>query len=197
VSKGTVVALLVLTSTLAGCAGISLESRTAVPAAPGAAPASRAASSVRTEPGTFAIARLTPQLRAEIEAEFLSESNKLRATAGVDPLVRDPRLDSAARKYAEHLARRRVVEHDSDIPELRTPEMRAAAEGAKERFVGETLALLASTPESTARRTVQLWSESPDHRRVMTRKVYHRAGIGIAQDAERVWYVVQMYAPGQ
>ena len=59
------------------------------------------------------------------------------------------------------------------------------------------LALLASTPETTARRTVQLWSESPDHRRVMTRPVYRRAGIGIAMDEERVFYIVQMYAPGE
>ena len=64
-----------------------------------------------------------------------------------------------------------MLEHESDVPELRTPEVRAAAEGAKERFVGETLALLASTPETTAQRTVHLWSESPDHRRVMLRKI--------------------------
>ena len=53
-----------------------------------------------------------------------------------------------------------------------------------------------ATPESAARRTVQLWSESPDHRRVMLRSAYRRAGSGIAMDDERVLYVVQMYAPG-
>lgn len=194
-SNRSYVAVLALAFALPGCAGVQLASRTAVPATAGVTAEGRRASGTRPEAAAFAIPSLTPELRAEIEAEFLVESNQLRASMGVDPLVRDPRLDAAARKYAEHLAKRRVVEHDSDVAELRTPELRAAAEGAKERFVGETLALLASTPESTARRTVQLWSESPDHRRVMTREVYHRAGIGVAQDTERVWYVVQMYAP--
>ena len=110
--------------------------------------------------------------------------------------MRDARLDRAARRYAEYLAAHGILEHEVDVPGMRTPELRAAAEGAMERYVGETLALLASTPESAARRTVQLWSESPDHRRVMLRSAYRRAGIGIAMDDERVLYVVLMYAPG-
>lgn len=181
---------------LGACQSLPLRGDLAAPVATPAATAKDKALS-RAEAGTFAVPRLTPELQASVEADFLTESNRLRATGGVDPLVRDPRLDRAARRYAEHLARRHMLEHESDVPELRTPEIRAAAEGAKERFVGETLALLASTPESAARRTVHLWSESPDHRRVMMRKVYRRAGIGVAMDEERVWYVVQMYAPGE
>jgi uncharacterized protein YkwD len=197
VRKSVLVPLLVASSLQWACHGVSFQS--AMDSAPSTSTATRPAAEPESrrgaEAGAFTIPRLTPELRASVEGDFLVESNRLRATAGVDSLVRDPRLDAAARKYAEHLARRRVLEHDSDVAELRTPEMRAAAEGARERFVGETLALLASTPESTARRTVQLWSESPDHRRVMLRRVYRRAGIGVAQDTERVWYVVQMYAP--
>jgi uncharacterized protein YkwD len=181
---------------LAGCQSLTLGSDLGAGSAP--APAAAApAPARRAEAATFAVPRLTSELRASVEADFLRESNQLRASDGVGPLVRDPRLDRAARRYAEHLAARHMLEHESDIPELRTPELRAAAEGATERFVGETLALLASTPETTAQRTVRLWSESPDHRRVMLRKTYRRAGIGVAMDEERVWYIVQMYAPGE
>jgi uncharacterized protein YkwD len=182
---------------LGACQSLPLRSDLGAVSAPASAAPVAAASPGRAEAGTFAVPRLTPELRAGVEADFLRESNELRATGGVDPLVRDPRLDRAARRYAEHLAARHMLEHESDIPELRTPELRAAAEGAQERFVGETLALLASTPETAARRTVHLWSESPDHRRVMLRKTYRRAGIGVAMDEERVWYIVQMYAPGE
>jgi uncharacterized protein YkwD len=191
--------ILLLTATaLAAGACQPLPLRSELGAAPASSPgALPAPTRPAAEPGAFAVPRLTPELQASVEADFLVESNRLRADNGVGPLVRDPRLDRAARRYAEHLAQRRMLEHDSDVAELRTPELRAAAEGAKERFVGETLALLASTPETTARRTVTLWSGSPDHRRVMLRPVYHRAGIGVAMDAERVWYIVQMYAPGE
>jgi uncharacterized protein YkwD len=186
----------VLPLALAACQSLPLRNELGAASAPSVAAPAATPSPRRAEAGAFAVPRLTPELRASVEADFLRESNQLRATGGVDPLVRDPRLDRAARRYAEHLALRHVLEHDSDVAELRTPELRAAAEGAKERFVGETLALLASTPETTAARTVRLWSESPDHRRVMLRKTYRRAGIGVAMDEERVWYIVQMYAPG-
>jgi uncharacterized protein YkwD len=180
---------------LTACQAVPLRSDLASSPLPAAGNAAEAVSPARVEAGAFAVPRLTPDLRARVEAEFLVESNRLRTTAGVDALERDPRLDRAARRYAEYLAQHRILEHEAGDPAMRTPELRAAAEGARERFVGETLALLASTPESTARRTVQLWSESPGHRRVMLRQVFRRAGIGVAMDAERVWYVVQMYAP--
>lgn len=195
-TKSTTLLLCILTLASGACQSLALRSDLGTVSAPAAAAPSAAGSPRRADAGAFAVPRLTPELRASVEADFLQESNQLRAASGVDPLVRDPRLDRAARRYAEHLAERHMLEHESDVPELRTPEVRAAAEGAKERFVGETLALLASTPETTAQRTVHLWSESPDHRRVMLRKTYRRAGIGVAMDEERVWYIVQMYAPG-
>ncbi|MFO7260889.1 MAG: CAP domain-containing protein [bacterium] len=124
----------------------------------------------------------------------LAEANAVRMRAGAGPLVMDPALRRAARRYSRELALRGEIEHLSPTPGRRTFRQRIAAEGAEARVAGENLARLTASVESLPRRAVQAWMKSPGHRRNLLDPIFTRTGIGVMLGPDGIWYVVQVYA---
>jgi uncharacterized protein YkwD len=126
--------------------------------------------------------------------QVLAEANAARIRAGARPLVMDPALRRAARRYSRELAERQEIEHLSPTPGRRTFRQRIAAEGARARVAGENLARLSASAESLPARAVRAWMKSPGHRRNLLDPMFARTGIGVMLGRDGIWYVVQVYA---
>ena len=140
-----------------------------------------------------------PWVDPRIDLEYLAlrvlaEANEVRMRAGARPLVMDPALRRAARRYSRELAQRGEIEHVSPTPGRRTFRQRIAAEGGEARVAGENLARLTASVEALPRRAVQAWMKSPGHRRNLLDPIFTRTGIGVMLGPDGIWYVVQVYA---
>lgn len=112
-----------------------------------------------------------PAAAASPAEAVLAEVNRVRAGHGLRPLRRDGRLAQATQRHVGELMRRNVFEHGDLAGRLR----RAGAAGP--RF-GENLAWGGGS--LAARRVVELWLNSPPHRRNLLRPGWRRVGIGVA-----------------
>ena len=104
----------------------------------------------------------------------LVEVNRVRAEHGLRPLRFDRRLAGATRRHVGDLLRRNVFEHGDVTGRLRRS-------GARGPLFSENLAW--GTGGLGARAVVQMWLDSPPHRRNLLRPGWRRAGIGIADGA--------------
>lgn len=101
----------------------------------------------------------------------LAELNRIRAENGLRPLRHDRRLARASRGHVADLLRRNAFEHGDVQARLRSS-------GARGPLFGENLAY---GPRSYGPRLiVEMWLNSPAHRRNMLRPGWRRAGIGVA-----------------
>ncbi len=125
---------------------------------------------------------------------ILEQVNAARARAGARALLEDPALQRAAQRYAQELARRGELDHDSPVPGRRTFRDRLAAEGAQPHMAGENLALLTETARGLPPHVVKLWLRSPGHRYNLLDPRFTRTGIGVWLAPESVWYVTEEYA---
>jgi uncharacterized protein YkwD len=57
----------------------------------------------------------------------------------------------------------------------------------------ENLGQLPGPLADVPRRVVQMWLDSPGHRSSLLDPVWTQTGVGIAQDREGYYYVVQLY----
>ncbi|MDP9376313.1 MAG: CAP domain-containing protein [Actinomycetota bacterium] len=106
--------------------------------------------------------------------------NGERARRGLSVLVEDPALEEAAIEHSIDMARRDYFEHNT--PEGVQPWMRIAKTGYRASLVGENLAW-GEREKGTAGNALQLWLDSPGHRRNMLDPRYSQIGIGIVFDA--------------
>lgn len=111
-----------------------------------------------------------------------------RASAGLPPLARDPRLDAIAREHAEHMARTRQLAHDVGDGD---PVERLRAAGLEADGVGENVAHAASL--ALAHRAI--WA-SPSHRANLLRSDFDRLGVAVARDESGDAWVVETFAGG-
>lgn len=179
-----------------GVAAVNAERAGGVVAsAAGAGSAEEAGAQPAEEDDEASAPWVDPRIDLEYLAlQVLAEANAVRMRAGAGPLVMDPALRRAARRYSRELARRREIEHHSRTPGRRTFRQRIAAEGAEARVAGENLARLTASVESLPRRSVQAWMKSPGHRRNLLDPIFTRTGIGVMLGQDGIWYVVQVYA---
>src|SRR5690606_23948165 len=166
-----------------------------VASAAGAGPAEEAGAQLAEEDDESPPPWVDPEIDLEYLAlQVLAEANAVRMRAGAGPLVMDPALRRAARRYSRALALRGEIEHLSPTPGRRTVRQRIAAEGAEARVAGEHLAPRTASVESLPRRAVQAWMKSPGHRRNLLDPIFTRTGIGVMLGPDGIWYVVQVYA---
>lgn len=115
---------------------------------------------------------------ADVEAarrEALDRVNRLRRERGLEALVADARLDAAAQAHAEDQARRSYYDHRS--PEGGTPADRARSAGfGSPNMVAENIAKGLFTPAEV----VDLWMDSPGHRKNILRRRATVVGLGVA-----------------
>src|SRR5690606_33886648 len=151
-----------------------------VAAAAGASRADEAGAQLAEEDDEESAPWVDPRIDLDYLAlRVLAEANAVRMKSGAGPLVMDPALRRAARRYSRELARRREIEHHSRTPGRRTFRQRIAAEGADARVAGENLARLSASVESLPERAVQAWMKSPGHRRNLLDPIFTRTGIGV------------------
>jgi uncharacterized protein YkwD len=119
--------------------------------------------------------------------------NDLRAEGKVAPLKRNAKLDAAAQKHAENMAKQQKAAHDLDGKSVKD---RVQAESYKFSGLGENIAPVRQTkdPRDAATVAVQAWKESPGHYQNIMRSIVTETGIGMAQDKDGNWYFCQVFA---
>lgn len=128
-----------------------------------------------------------------VKAEMLAGVNRLRAEAGVAPLVENPRLDAAAQDHAEDMLARGYYDHKS--PEGKQVGDRLNAEGYSWRLAAENLAAGHFTVDSV----LEAWMQSSGHRANLLRSNVTDFGFGLAvgpfDSRHRVLWVQTFAAP--
>ncbi len=112
---------------------------------------------------------------------------------GLSPLASNDGANRAAMDYAQALAVRHELDHESRVPGMETPGARLQAAGIKWTRVGENLAQF-SPRVGIADSSIEGWLNSPAHRRNLLNPAYTITGAGVARDERGEYYVVQMYA---
>ena len=104
------------------------------------------------------------------ERSVLAEMNRVRAQHGLAPLRFDASLQRAARAHTRSMVSRNVFTHGDFASRMRRF-------GARGPFLAENLAW-GSGSASTPRALVQMWLNSPPHRRNLLRPGFRRVGVG-------------------
>lgn len=132
----------------------------------------------------------------EAEVAIVEMTNAFRAENRLGAVTQSPRLQAAAKSFADYLARTGSFAHTADG---RQPAERATAAGYQYCIVSENLALHQSNRgfETTdlAARAVDGWKNSPPHRANLLQPHVTETGIGIARsgDAEPKFLTVQLF----
>jgi uncharacterized protein YkwD len=109
-----------------------------------------------------------------------------RASVGLPPLVRDPRLDGVARAHARRMAAAGELAHDAGDGD---PFERLRAAGLDPGEAGENVAHAATL----ARAHRALWA-SPSHRANLLRQAFDHVGVAVVRDDRGDAWVVESFA---
>ena len=112
-----------------------------------------------------------------------------RASEGLAPLARDPRLDAVALAHAARMARAERLAHDAGDGD---PIDRLRAAGVDAYYAGENVAHGATV--ALVHRA--LWA-SPSHRANLLRRQFERVGVGVVRDAQGQVWAVEAFASGR
>ncbi len=132
----------------------------------------------------------------QTEIAIVEMTNAFRAENRLTAVRRNSFLETAARRYAEFLARSGKFAHDADG---RAPSDRTTAAGYRHCSVAENLALNQRSNGfetlELARSAVEGWKASPPHRRAMLDSGAVEIGIGIAKapDESPKYVSVQLF----
>jgi uncharacterized protein YkwD len=125
----------------------------------------------------------TPDDAASALAAMLSEA---RASAGLTPLTRDSRLDTAAARHSALMSTKQSLAHDAGDGD---PGVRIQSAGVAAREQGENVAV-APTVVAAHR---ALWA-SPSHRANILHGTFTRVGIGVTRDAHGMFWVTEDFS---
>lgn len=132
----------------------------------------------------------------QIQARIVEQTNILRGRNDLPPVALDPRLATAAQRYADFMAGTERYGHEADGQRAAD---RVAAEGYDYCALAENIAYVFSslgfTPDQLATRLLSGWERSPEHRRNLLLASATAIGIGVAQSPNsRRFYAVQLIA---
>lgn len=132
----------------------------------------------------------------QAEAAIIQMTNVFRAENHLGAVAPSPRLQAAAKSFADYLARSGSFAHTADG---RQPAERATAAGYQYCIVAENLAMHQSNRGfetiDLAQRAVEGWKNSPPHRANLLQPYVTETGIGIARsgDADPKFLTVQLF----
>ena len=115
-----------------------------------------------------------------VRAATLCLINARRARESLPPLTENAMLQRAAELHSLDMAARDFFEHKN--PDGVHPDARIVRQGYPPILVGENLAW-GETEKSAPAAIVELWMQSPGHRRNILEPGYREIGIGMAYDA--------------
>ena len=108
------------------------------------------------------------------ERHVVKRINTLRAQNGLHRLNGDPRLAEAADNHNRDMLGQDFFAHPSSNGTSTYDRVRSYR---RSNLIGETLAYMPVTGNSSARQIVKLWIESPGHYAVMTTRSFRRIGV--------------------
>ena len=109
-----------------------------------------------------------------VRGQMLARVNRERASRGLTPLRRHPRLDEAAQAHADDMFRRGYYSHDT--PEGATALERARAKGYRAKSAGENIA----RGQYSVDAVMKGWMGSPTHREHLLSPRFSDVGFGLA-----------------
>ena len=127
--------------------------------------------------------------RANCTNSMACTVNETRIAYGLSPLRTSPELVIAAEQYADELAARGVLDHQSQSGAW--PWDRAHAAGYYSWEVGEVI----GWTEGDVQHVMRAFLDSERHRTIILDPKYTTAGVGEACRAGRCYYVVNVGAP--
>lgn len=113
-------------------------------------------------------------LDSEVQV-LLKKVNDVRASHGLPALRLDESLTQSAQGHACTMARAGTFTHDGSGG----AKARMKRAGCKTRLSGENIAM----GFSSGARTMDLWMNSPGHRRIILTRNFTRVGLGVAKPA--------------
>jgi uncharacterized protein YkwD len=126
----------------------------------------------------------------ELERLTIERVNEVRAEHGLGPLTEMASLTPVARGHSEEMARLGYFSHES--PTGTKSRERVKAAGIKFRALGENI-LQIRGPDDPAGEAVELWMESPSHRKAILDPRYSRTGVGVAVDDDGMIFFTQLF----
>jgi uncharacterized protein YkwD len=129
-----------------------------------------------------------------VAPRVIDQTNALRSSNGLAPVVDEPRLARAAQSFAEFIASTDLYGHTADG---RNPGDRALTASYEYCVVAENLGYVFDsagfTTEILASRLVDGWKKSALHRKNMLLAAATEIGVGVAESARtRRYYAVQL-----
>ncbi|TWT49325.1 Cysteine-rich secretory protein family protein [Rubripirellula amarantea] len=131
---------------------------------------------------------------AAIEDAIVSRTNEYRQSKDLDKVQVDTHLKTAAKQFAEFMARTGKYGHEADGS---TPAKRAKAAGYDYCVVRENIAFRKNTNEPTSEKLIAFfvdgWIDSPPHRKNILADYVTETGVGVATDDGVTYYGVQLF----
>jgi uncharacterized protein YkwD len=122
---------------------------------------------------------------------ILKGVNELRAKSDALPLTRNEKLDAAAQKHAENMAKQERLAHRLDGKSVKE---RILGEGYEARLVAENNAEAPVGSNKSPAAVVQAWRYSPGHYKNIMHELVTETGIGVAKGKSGRWYFCQVFA---
>lgn len=131
-----------------------------------------------------------------IRSSFAKQIEAVRSEKKLPALKRNPKLDAAAQKHAENMARQAKVAH---VLDGKGPPARIIEEGY---FPGHCAENIVSTgPDKSGMTAVNPsvagLRNSPGHYRNIINAIYLETGVGVATDGKGQWYFCQVFGTEQ
>lgn len=107
--------------------------------------------------------------------------NSERSKAGLNPVVYDRQLRSAARQHAREMYRLQYFSHTSPVKALKDPGDRVYYAGLTDFAVGENIALhsVRGSPRELAEKFMEQWMHSEGHRANILKEDFNCLGVGV------------------
>ena len=130
-----------------------------------------------------------------LESLVFDEVNKVREDEGLGELLRDARLDDAARQHSKEMADEGYFAHISPFPELENPSHRVYNSGLTDCTVSENLYWTneIASDEDLVAKIVQGWLESESHRKAMLSDKYDYSGMGFYRADDGGLFCTQVF----
>jgi uncharacterized protein YkwD len=117
--------------------------------------------------------------------------NELRAKGQLQALTRNSKLDAAAQKHAENMARQEKSVHELDGQHSKG---RIQKEGYEASMVAENVAVAPVGSNKGAAALVDAWRYSAGHYKNIMLETATETGLGAARGKSGKWYVCQVFA---
>jgi uncharacterized protein YkwD len=121
--------------------------------------------------------------------------NTYRTKAKVEPLVRNAKLDAAAQKHAENMAKQEKLAHELDGKRvLDRVQAEEYAFLALAENCGESTLQGKSTPAQVIAKAMRDIKDSPGHYANIISGQFSEIGVGVARGKSGRWYICQVFA---